>query len=109
MQIQVTGHQLEITPALREYAVGKVDKLTRVFEQCTGAHVILSVDAKLAHKAECTVNVPGKQLYAEAEAQDLYAAIDAMVDRLDGQMRKFKSKLTDHHRAEARHAASGAA
>lgn len=104
MQIQVTGHHLEITPALRDYAVGKVEKITRVFEQATGAHIVLSVDAKLAHKADCTVNVPGKQLYAEAEAPDLYAAIDGMIDRLDGQMRKFKSKLTDHHRAEARHA-----
>lgn len=105
MQIQVTGHQMEVTPALRDYAVGKVEKLARVFEQNTGAHVVLSVDTKLAHKAECQLNVPGKQLFADAEAADMYAAIDAMIDRLDIQVRKFKSKLTDHHRAEARRAA----
>lgn len=102
MQIQVTGHQMEVTPALREYAVGKVEKLTRLFEQATGAHVILSVDTKLAHKSECQLNVPGKKLFADAEAPDMYAAIDAMIDRLDMQVRKYKSKLTDHHRAEAR-------
>lgn len=106
MQIQVTGHQVEVTPALREYAVGKVERLARLFEQNTGAHVILSVDTKLAHKAECQLNVPGKQLYADAEHADMYAAIDAMIDRLDMQVRKYKSKLTDHHRAEARRAAS---
>ncbi|MBX3725209.1 MAG: ribosome-associated translation inhibitor RaiA [Xanthomonadales bacterium] len=104
MQIQVTGHQLEVTPALRDYATGKVERLTRLFEQATGAHIILSVDTKLVHKAECQVNVPGKQLFADAEAPDLYAAIDGMVERMEVQVRKYKSKLTDHHRAEARRA-----
>jgi putative sigma-54 modulation protein len=107
MQIQVTGHQIEVTPALRDYAVGKVEKLTRLFEQATGAHVVLSVDTKLSHKAECQLHVPGRQLFADAEAPDMYAAIDGMVDRMDMQVRKYKSKLTDHHRAEARRA-SGA-
>ena len=106
MQIQVTGHQLDVTPALHEYATSKVDKLTRLFDQAIGAHVILSVDSRFIHKAECQFNVPGKQLFADAEAEDLYAAIDAMADRLDTQVRKYKSKLTDHHRAEARHVAA---
>lgn len=104
MQIQVTGHQIEVTPALRDYAVGKLEKLTRLFDQGTSAHIILSVD-KLVHKAECQLNVPGKQLFANAEASDLYAAIDALIDRMDMQVRKYKSKLTDHHRAESRRAA----
>ncbi len=107
MQIQVTGHQMDVTEPLREYATGKIERLTRLFEHGTSAHVILSVDAKLAHKAECQFNVPGKQLFADAESPDLYAAIDAMVDRLDMQVRKYKSKLTDHHRAQARRAANG--
>lgn len=105
MQIQVTGQQMEITPALRDYAVNKLDKLARVFDNATGAHVVLSVD-KLMHRAECTLNVPGKQLVANAEAQDMYAAIDGLVDRMDMQVRKYKSKLTDHHRSQARRAAS---
>lgn len=107
MQIQVTGHQMDVTEALREYATSKVERLTRLFDHGTSAHVILSVDAKLAHKAECQFNVPGKPLFADAEAPDMYAAIDAMVDRLDMQVRKYKSKLTDHHRAQARRAANG--
>jgi putative sigma-54 modulation protein len=105
MQIQVTGHQMDVTAALRDYATGKVEKLTRLFEQATSAHVILSVDTKLSHKAECQLSVPGKVLFADAEATDLYVAIDAMIDRMDMQVRKYKSKLTDHHRAESRRAA----
>lgn len=105
MQIQVTGHQMEVTPALRDYAVGKMDRLVRVFDQATSAHLVLSVD-KLVHKVECQFNVPGKQLFADAEAPDMYAAIDALIDRMEMQVRKYKSKLTDHHRA-ARRAADG--
>lgn len=104
MQIQVTGQQMEITPALRDYAVSKIEKITRLFDNTTGAHVVLSVD-KHAHKAECRLSVPGKQLFAEVAAHDMYAAIDGLVDRMEMQVRKYKGKLTDHH-GQARRAAS---
>jgi|SRR5690606_22731222 putative sigma-54 modulation protein len=105
MQIQVTGHHMDVTPALRDYAVSKMDRIVRVFDQVTSAHLVLSVD-KLVHKVECQLNVPGKQLFADAEAPDMYAAIDALIDRMEMQIRKYKSKLTDHHRG-ARRAAEG--
>ncbi len=107
MQIQITGHQMDVTPALHEYASSKIERISRLFDQSTSAHIILEVDSKLTHKAECQLNVPGKQLFADATAPDMYAAIDALVDRMEVQVRKYKSKLTDHHRTEAWRAIEG--
>ena len=96
MQITIKGHQVEVTPALHEYALGKFERLTRHFDQLHDLSIVHGVE-KLLHKAEATMLLSGKTLHADATASDMYAAIDALVDKIDKQVRKAKEKLTDHH------------
>ena len=95
MNINITGHHIEVTPALRDYVSSKVEKVIRHFDHVTSVHVILSV-AKLRQKAEVTLHVKGKDITAVAEEEDLYAAIDAMEDKLDRQVMKHKEKTSNH-------------
>ncbi len=99
MNLQISGHHLEITPAIREYATGKLERVTRHFDNVIDVNVILSVD-KLKQKAEVTVHLSGKDVFVEAIDEDLYAAIDSLVDKLDRQIQKHKQKLQDHHRGQ---------
>jgi len=99
MQVNIAGHHLELTEALRDYVNSKLERLERHFDQVSNIDVILSID-KLVHKAEATVPVNGQNLFAFAEDQDMYAAIDALVDKLDRQILKRKEKVTDHHRRD---------
>lgn len=96
MNLNVTGHHIEVTPALRDYVTGKVDKVIRHFDHVTSVHVILAVE-KLVQKAEITLHVKGKDIFADATDADLYAAIDKLVDKLDRQVQKYKDKHQDHH------------
>ncbi len=96
MQLNLTGHHVEITPPLREYIENKLQRLTRHFDHVLDVHCILTVE-KLRHKAEATVHVSGSTLFADAIADDMYAAIDALADKLDRQVRRHKEKLTNHH------------
>jgi len=98
MQISVSGHHIDITPALRAYVLNKLDRLERHFDHLTDVRVTLSVE-KLIQKAEATIHTGGAHLFADAEDGDLYAAIDLLSDKLDRQILKHKEKLTDHHRA----------
>ncbi len=101
MQINVSGHQVEVTAALRGYVETKFDRILRHFDQLHEVAVTLAVD-KLAHSAEATIRAAaGKTIHAEAVAEDMYAAIDALSDKLDGQIRKHKEKLTDHRKLDA--------
>ena len=99
MQISLNGHHVEITDALRDYISTKFERLARHFDQVTDIDVILSVE-KLRHKAEATIPVKGGKIFANAEDQDMYTAIDALSDKLDRQIVKRKEKVTDHHRSE---------
>jgi len=99
MQINLTGHHIEVTPPLREYVNSKIERLERHFDHVTNIHVVLSVE-KLRHKAEATVHVSGGNLFADATQGDMYAAIDSLIDKLDRQVKKHKEKMTDHHRSE---------
>ncbi|HEB59122.1 MAG TPA: ribosome-associated translation inhibitor RaiA [Gammaproteobacteria bacterium] len=99
MQLSVTGHHVEITDSLRDYVQEKIERIQRHFDQVTNVHVVLSVE-KVRHKAEATLHLTGGNLFADAESDDMYAAIDALSDKLDRQVRKHKEKLTDHHRGE---------
>ena len=92
MNLNVSGHHLEVTPALRSYVQEKIGRVTRHFDQVIDAHVILTAN-KLNQKAEVTLHVPGKDLHCECEDGDLYAAIDLLADRLDRQVLKYKDKL----------------
>lgn len=98
MQLNLTGHHVDITDALRDYVTTKLSRLERHFDQVTNVHVILSVE-KLRQKAEATINITGNQLFANDEQDDMYAAIDGLIDKLDRQIRKHKEKVTNHHRA----------
>jgi len=99
MQVSVTGHHVEVTPALRSYVEEKIHRLERHFDHMTNVHVVLTVE-KERQKAEATVQVTRGTLFADTEHEDMYAAIDALVDKLDRQLKKHKEKLTDHRRAE---------
>lgn len=95
MQVIVTGHHLEITEALKSHIDSKFEKLARHFDNVTDVHVILSVE-KLVQKAEATLQLSGAKLFAEDHQEDMYAAIDAMVDKLDRQIAKHKEKTAQH-------------
>lgn len=100
MQTSITGHHIEVTAALRDRISTKMEKLERHFDHVTDIHVILSVE-KQRHQAEATVNVSGAKLYAKSVEDDMYAAVDSLVDKLDRQVKKHKEKLTDHHARDA--------
>lgn len=93
MNLNLTGRHLEITPSIREHVLSKLDKVKRHFDNVIDINVILSVD-KLVQKAEATVHVSGKNIFAETEDSNLYVAIDALVDSLDRQVLKHKEKHT---------------
>lgn len=101
MQLNLTGHHIDITDSLQNYVEEKFERLERHFDHVTNVHVILSVE-KLRQKAEATINISGASLYADSENEDMYAAIDSLVDKLDRQIKKHKEKLTDHHRQDGR-------
>jgi putative sigma-54 modulation protein len=96
MQIAITGHHMDITQPLRKYVQNKFERLERHFDHVTGIHVVLSI-SKLEHKAEATLNVSRAKLFADAVEQDMYAAVDCLVDKLDRQVKKHKEKLSGHH------------
>ena len=102
MNLNVSGHHLDITPAFRSYVGAKRAGVTRHFDQVNDVHVILSVD-KMRQKAECTLHVRGKDIHCESEEEDLYAAIDLLVDKLDRQVLKYKGKMNDKPHAALKH------
>lgn len=101
MNLNISGHHLDLTPPLRDYVASKIRRIERHFDHLINADVILSVE-KLRHKAEATVHASGADLHAEAVVEDdMYAAIDALVDKLDRQTRRHKEKLRNHHVKQA--------
>jgi len=99
MQISITGHHIDITTALRAYIESKFARLERHFDNMTNIHVVVSVE-KERQMAEATIHVSRGKLFANTEHNDMYAAIDGLVDKLDRQLKKHKEKLTDHHRGD---------
>lgn len=97
MQLNLTGHHVEITDALRQYVQKKLERVERHFDKVSNTHVILSVDS-VRHKAEATVNMSGNNIFAEHTESDMYAAIDGLMDKLDRQVTKHKQKVKDHHK-----------
>jgi putative sigma-54 modulation protein len=102
MNLSIQGHHIEVTPALRGYVMSKLDRIRRHFDQVIDVSVVLGVD-KLQQKAEVTLHLKGKDLFAEAVDTDLYAAIDLLADRLDRQVLKYKNKRQDHHHDAIKH------
>lgn len=99
MQISVSGRHMEVTSALRSYVEEKVRRLERHFDQVMLLHVVFSIE-KQRQRVEATCHIAGADIFADQEHEDMYAAIDLMVDKLDTQIRRQKDKRTDHHRAE---------
>ena len=95
MQLNLTGRHVEITDPLRDYVTNKFAKLERHFDHINNVHVILDIE-KLVQKAEATLHVTGGELFATSEHQDMYAAIDGLIDKLDRQVIKHKEKLSRH-------------
>jgi putative sigma-54 modulation protein len=100
MQLSVTGHHVEVTPALRGYVEKKLERIVRHFDHVLDVHCVLTVE-KLRQTAEATLHVSGGAIHADATEPDMYAAIDALTDKLDRCVKKHKEKRTDHHAAEA--------
>ena len=96
MQLSISGHHIDVTDSLKDYVTGKLTKLERHYDHITNVHVVLSVE-KLVQKAEATLHLSGAELFADADSEDLYAAIDALVDKLDRQVLKHKEKVIERH------------
>ena len=95
MQINLTGHHVDLTDSLRDYVNEKFKRLARHFDHVNNVHVILSVE-KHSKKAEATFHVSHNSIFAESIHEDMYAAIDSLVDKLDRQVLKHKEKMTSH-------------
>lgn len=100
MNTLITGHHLELTPAIRAYVESKLERITRHFDKIVEIEVILAVDTlpqkEMRQRAEVNLRLKGDTLHAEESAQDLYAAIDGMIEKLDRQVLKVKGKIKDH-------------
>jgi putative sigma-54 modulation protein len=100
MNLTISGHHLDVTPAIREYVQNKLERITRHFDQVIDSHVILCIDnlteKEKRQKAEINLRVAGKIVHVASAAHDLYAAIDMLMDRLDRQVQKYKQMLQDH-------------
>lgn len=109
MNITISGHHLEVTPALRAYVNEKLERVLRHFDQVVDVKVILSIDnqkeKEKRQRAECNILVKGSDIFAESSHEDLYAAIDALIDKLDRQVVKHKDKIQDHHHESTKRSA----
>jgi putative sigma-54 modulation protein len=101
MNLTISGHHLEVTPALRTYVESKLDRITRHFDQVVDVKVLLSIENQTEkerrQKAECNIHVKGSDMFAESAHQDMYAAVDELVDKLDRQVVRHKDRLQNHH------------
>jgi putative sigma-54 modulation protein len=95
MQINLTGHHVEVTTSLRDYVDTKFAKLERHFDHINNVYVVLTVE-KLNQKAEATVHLHGSEVHASSVNSDMYASIDTLVDKLDRQVLKYKGKISNH-------------
>lgn len=106
MNLTISGHHLEVTPSLREYVVTKLERVTRHFDQVVGITVLLSIEKlkekERRQKAEVTLHVKGKDIFVEHAHEDLYAAIDELMDKLDRQVCRHKDRVQNHHHAAAK-------
>jgi putative sigma-54 modulation protein len=101
MQINISGHHIDVTPALRDYVLNKFDRLQRHFDNITTSEVTLTVE-KIRQKAEASLHVSGADLFAQSEHNDMYAAIDTLTDKLDRQLLKHKEKSVNRQQGVGR-------
>ena len=107
MNLQLTGHHVDVTPALRDYVTAKLDRVTRHFDQVVDVTVRLTVEnmteKERRQRAEVTLHVKGKDIFVEQAHEDLYAAIDQLMDKLDRQVCRHKDRVQDHHHMAPKH------
>ena len=103
MNLIIHGHHVEITPAMRDYVQGKMERIRRHFDHVIEADVVLSVEDKLRQRAEITLRVRGNSLHAESTDGDMYAAIDLLMDKLDRQVLRHKDRVKTHTRDPLKH------
>jgi putative sigma-54 modulation protein len=96
MQLDLSGHHVEITDSMRGYVLKRFERISRHYEQVIDVHCVLTVE-KLRHKAEATLTMRGNKIHADATEPNMYAAIDALADKLDRCVKKHKEKAADHH------------
>ena len=106
MNLTISGHHVEVTQAMRTYVTTKLDRITRHFDQVVDIKVILTVEKQKEkerrQRAECSIHVKGSEMFAESAHEDLYAAVDELVDKLDRQVGRHKTRLQDHHHDAAK-------
>ncbi|RKR02532.1 putative sigma-54 modulation protein [Kushneria sinocarnis] len=102
MQVNITGHHMELTDALRDYVHQKLARVERHHDNITNVQVTLSVE-KSRQQAACTLHASGAELHADSEQDDMYAAIDALTDKLDRQLVKHKEKVQARAQGNGRH------
>ena len=106
MNLTISGHHLEVTPSLREHVLNKLDRVTRHFDQVVDVNVLLTVEKtrekERRQRAEVTLHVKGRDIFVEQEHEDLYAAIDQLMDKLDRQVVRHKGRVQDRHHRPAR-------
>jgi putative sigma-54 modulation protein len=106
MQINITGRHIEVTPALRAYVTEKLQRISRHFDHVISINVILRIEKNHQQQAEAKILAAGKSLFAQETNNDMYAAIDGLVDKLDRQVRRHKDRVRGHHASAAKRAAS---
>lgn len=113
MNLTISGHHLEVTPSLHEYVLTKLDRVTRHFDQVVDVNVLLTVqklkEKERRQKCEVTLHVKGRDIFVEHAHEDLYAAIDQLMDKLDRQVMRHKDRVQEHHHATAKRLDIGAA
>jgi len=106
MSLKISSHHLEVTPALHTYVNEKFERISRHFDQVGDIKVLLSIEKQkekdLRQRAECNIHVKGHDFFAETAHSDLYAAVDLLVDKIDHQITKHKTKVQDHHHVAAK-------
>ncbi len=95
MNLQIHGNHIEVTPALRDYVAGKLGRIERHFDQVIDATVQLTVE-KVRQRAEITLRLRGNNIHVESVEEDMYAAIDTLVDKLDRQVLRHKDRVKSH-------------
>jgi len=101
MNLTISGHHLDVTPALRGYVTSKLERVTRHYEDVVDVKVILTVEKQKEkqrrQRAECSIHVKGNEMFAESAHADLYAAVDELMDKLDRQVVRHKDRVQNHH------------
>jgi putative sigma-54 modulation protein len=106
MTLRISGHHLEVTPAIHGYVNDKFERISRHFDRVGDIKVLLSIENEKEkdrrQKAECNIHVKGRDFFAETQHADLYAAVDLLVDKIDQQVNKHKTKVQNHHHVAAK-------